>query len=238
MNTVRRFDMPPPAPAPAVPDLYQLLGELQGSRDLVRLAKAVPGWRKLPRAKDKTAVLIPGWKAPEASMTPLKLFLKSRGVDARHWGLGINQGDPERDAERLAERIAPVASKRGPVTLVGWSLGGVIAREVARELPEQVEQVITYGSPIIGGPTYTPAAASYGEEECERIADLVEELDSESPIQVPITAIFSRKDGIVSWPACIDRSNPRVTHYEVQSTHLSMGIDPDVWHLVLSRLAH
>ena len=80
-------------------------------------------------------------------------------------------------------------------------------------------------------------AERYGQEECDRIADKVVELDAASPIQVPISVIFSRRDGVVSWPACIDRSNPEVVHYEVQSTHLSMGIDPDVWGLVLERLS-
>jgi pimeloyl-ACP methyl ester carboxylesterase len=168
----------------------------------------------------------------------MRLFLKRRGCDARHWGLGTNQGDPERDSEILLETVTRFMREHGaPVALVGWSLGGVIAREVARAIPENVSQVITYGTPVIGGPTFTPAADSYGEDECRRIAGRVVELDRESPIRVPVSAIFSRRDGVVSWPACIDRSSPDVVHYEVDSTHLSMGFDPSVWSLVAHRLA-
>ena len=237
MHTATRYDTPPASPTPQRPDAKQLLVELQAGRDMFRLARSVPRWRRQPRVDGTTAVLIPGWKAPEASMSPLRFFLRSRGCDARHWGLGTNQGNPERDSEILLRRIDELSQQKGRVTLVGWSLGGVIAREVARAIPDCVEQVITYGTPAIGGPTYTPMAERYGQEECDRIADKVVELDAASPIQVPISVIFSRRDGVVSWPACIDRSNPEVVHYEVQSTHLSMGIDPDVWGLVLERLS-
>jgi hypothetical protein len=65
----------------------------------------------------------------------------------------------------------------------------------------------------------------------------VEELDVASPISVPITAIFTRRDGIVSWRACIDRTSPEVRHVEVFSTHIRMGFDPDVWRVIAERLA-
>ena len=236
MINVIRHEQPPIAPAPYRPGARDLLNEARGYRDVVRLALAAPRFRKLPRLQDTGAILIPGWKAPEASMTPMRLFLKQRGCDARHWGLGTNQG--ERDSERLLETVIRFVQEHGaPVALVGWSLGGVIAREVARLIPDSVSQVITYGTPVVGGPTYTPAAGSYGDEECRRIAGKVVELDRESPIRVPVSAIFSRRDGVVSWPACIDRTSPRVVHYEVESTHLSMGFDPSVWALVAHRLA-
>lgn len=238
MNNVIRHDQPPLAPAPYRPGPRDLLSEARGYRDVVRLALAAPRFRRLPRLQGTGAILIPGWKAPEASMTPMRLFLARRGCDARHWGLGTNQGDPERDSERLLRTVQQFAQDHGgPVALLGWSLGGVIAREVARAIPDCVSQVITYGTPVVGGPTYTPAAGSYGEEECRRIAGKVIELDRQSPIRVPISAIFSRRDGVVSWPACIDRASPRVVHYEVASTHLSMGFDPSVWSLVAQLLA-
>jgi hypothetical protein len=65
---------------------------------------------------------------------------------------------------------------------------------------------------------------------------MIEELDATSPITVPSAAIFSRQDEVVSWPACIDRVSPRAKHFEVASTHLSMGIDPDVWNIVIEQL--
>lgn len=115
------------------------------------------------------------------------------------------------------------------MNLVGWSLGGVVAREVARSRPELVHRVVTYGSPVLGGPTHTVGAASIGPEECRRITELQEHLDATNPIQVPITAIFTRNDGAVDWRARIDRSSVDVTMVEVASTHVGLGIDPDVW---------
>ena len=159
---------------------------------------------------------IPGWRAPEVSGAPLRAYLRALGHDARGWGFGTNTGDPRRDVERLSGRVLELADEGGAaVSLVGWSLGGVIAREVARRHPEAVRRVITYGTPVVGG----------------------RGLDSRSPIRVPLTAVFSRRDGIVSWRACIDRSSPHVEHVEVGSTHLGMGVDPDVWGLVADRLA-
>jgi hypothetical protein len=113
----------------------------------------------------------------------------------------------------------------------------VIARETARTVPHAVSRVITYGTPAIGGPTYTLGAQAFGRAESERIRTMITELDRQNPIPVPITAVFTRRDRVVSWPACIDRTSPDVEHVEVRSTHAGMGLDPDVWQLVASRLA-
>ena len=202
-----------------------------------RLAAATPQLLRAPRG-DRPVILIPGWKSPEAPMAPLRSWLSWLGHDARHWGLGINHGDPGGDAERLAPKVAELADHAGqPVALVGWSLGGVIAREVARARPELVARVITYGTPVIGGPVHTIAAADWSEEERHRMAARLRRHDAENPIRTPITAILTRRDHIVAWQAQLDHTSPDVRHVEVDSTHLSMGIDPDVWLTVAGELA-
>jgi thioesterase domain-containing protein len=96
-------------------------------------------------------------------MSPLKLFLRARGCDARHWGLGTNRGEPERQGALLVVQISAQVEQTGrPIALIGWSLGGVIARETARQIPHAVSQVITYGTPVIGGPTYTLGTSRWG----------------------------------------------------------------------------
>jgi pimeloyl-ACP methyl ester carboxylesterase len=229
---------PPDAPPPGRPDRSELWKEWRLLPELVRLGLATPALRRLPRGDGGPVLLIPGWKAPEATMAPLRRYLAWLGHDARHWGLGRNRGRPEADTERLAQRVvALVAKGRRPVTLIGWSLGGAIAREVARLVPGSVAQVITYGSPVVGGPTHTVGASRWGLDDCARIARRIAELDASSPLRVPVTAIFSRSDEIVSWPACIDRVSPRVRHFEVWSTHVGLGIDPAVWTVIARSLA-
>jgi pimeloyl-ACP methyl ester carboxylesterase len=238
MPRVREYAEPPPAPAPSGPPRRGLRGEWRVGLEVARLVAATPTLGRAPRGEGAPVVLVPGWRAPPASMIPLRNFLRFLGHDARDWELGVNEGRPERDAPRLAEQVNRIASAAGrPVTLVGWSLGGTVARETARQAPAAIAQVITYGTPVVGGPTHTIGARSYGPEESARISALLEELDAAAPISVPITAIYTRRDGIVSWRACIDRTSPEVRHVEVSSTHISMGFDPDVWRVLADRLA-
>jgi pimeloyl-ACP methyl ester carboxylesterase len=205
---------------------------------LGRLLLGSPRLARAPRGDGGPVVDIPGWRAPESSMAPLRAYLRRLGHDARTWGFGTNLGNPQRDAERMARSVADLSAETGRrVGLVGWSLGGVIAREVAREVPEHVSCVITYGTPIVGGPMHTVAAGSYEPGFGDQVDGILDELNASRPIRVPILSIFSRRDGIVSWPACIDRASPNVRHVEVNSTHLGLGIDPDVWLLVARELA-
>lgn len=170
-------------------------------------------------------------------MFPLRRLLRLKGYKADTWGLGVNQGNVEQYVEALKPRVVEKADVSGTaVALVGWSLGGVVAREIAREIPQYVSTIITYGTPVIGGPSFTVGARSYSAEDRKRINQLIEERNATNPIKTPIGIVFTRGDTIVSWPACIDRHSLDVTHYEVDSTHFSMGIDPTVWGIVLDRL--
>ncbi len=198
----------------------------------------LPALLRAPRGDGGVVVDIPGWRAPEASMAPLRTYLRLLGHDARTWGLGTNTGRPERDAERLAERVADLAERGGrPVALVGWSLGGVVARETARLLPDAVRAVVHYGTPVVGGPTWTAGAGTIGQRECRRLAELSARYDAQDPLRVPVTAVFTRQDRVVDWAACIDRTSLDVRHVEVGSTHLGMGVDPAVWLTVARALA-
>jgi alpha-beta hydrolase superfamily lysophospholipase len=215
-----------------------VLSELGAGLAAVRLAGALPRLLAAPRGDGHTVVDIPGWKAPELSGAPMRGYLRTLGYDAHGWGFGTNTGDPRRDVERLTRRVLELVDDTGSaVSLVGWSLGGVIAREVARRNPEAVRRVITYGTPVVGGPMFTAVARAYRPEASAAARVVADRLDAEAPIQVPLTVVFTRRDGIVSWEACIDRSSPEAEHVEVFSSHLGMGLDPDVWSLVADRLA-
>ncbi|MBX2797775.1 MAG: hypothetical protein KTR31_08910 [Myxococcales bacterium] len=222
----------PEAPAPTTPrHAARLLREATVVAELPRLALGLRRlWGRAPTPS--LVVTIPGFKAPQATMAPLGAYLRLRGHRVVPWGLGTNQGDPEGDLERLQPRLEAWASGALPVAVVGWSLGGVIARELARNNPQLVHRVITYGTPAVGGPSYTLAAPFWGPQECARIAAIAAQLDATNPIQVPLTAIYSRNDQVVDWAASIDRRSSDVMHVEVGSSHVGLGLDPDVWKAV------
>lgn len=224
---------PPPLGAPR---RAALVGELRSAHEIGRLLRASTWLALAPRGHGQVVIDLPGWRAPEVSGAPIRAYLRLLGYETRSWGLGRNRGTPERDVDRLVERLSQRSGDQ-PVSLVGWSLGGLIAREVAREIPDRVERVITYGSPIVGGPTHTVAATSYGEEECQRAERFLRHRAADRPLAVPVTAIYTKRDAIVDWRACIDHISPDVEHVEVRSTHLGLGLDPDVWWAVATSLA-
>lgn len=136
------------------------------------------------------------------------------------------------------EVVAGYAERHGQsVRLVGWSLGGNLAREVARERPDIVDQVITLGTPAVGGPKYTAVAEQYRRRGYDLDTIEAEVANRErTPIRVPVTAIYSRSDAIVTWQACLDRISPSVEHVEVATTHLGLGLSPEVYRIIADRL--
>lgn len=222
------------------PPTWATIGEVTSPLAAARLVGAVPRLASAPRGDGHLVVDIPGWRAPELSGAPLRRYLRLLGYDARGWGLGTNTGDPRRDVERLSARVLDLVEATGSAaSLVGWSRGGVIAREVARRHPDAVRRVVTYGTPVAGGAAYTSIGRAYGrsggvDADAEQVT---RRLDARSPISVPLTVMFSRRDGVVAWQACIDRATPGAEHVEVASTHIGMGVDPDVWAVVADRLA-
>ena len=214
------------------------LRELTLVREPFRLGAQLGRLRHCPRGDGRLTLDLPGWRAPEHSTAPIRTFLGRLGHNARSWGMGVNGGDVEATGEAFLDHLEHRVEQSGrSANLVGWSLGGVVARECARRRPDLVHRVVTFGSPAIGGPTHTVGSSTYGPQECARIHALQDELDRTDPIRVPITAIYSRNDGVVNWRACIDRYSQQVDHVEVRSSHVGLGIDPDVWRAAAMALA-
>lgn len=220
----------------SAPDGSKLISEMAGLMQLPRLAIRGPKLALLPRG-DQTVICFPGFGTGDLFTAPLRGALRSLGHRTFGWTFGINRGDVQGMIEQVSEMVATRVERAGrPVALVGWSLGGIFAREVARDSPEFVTRVITYGTPVVGGPRYTRGAAVYGEEQVAHIESVVEDRNR-IPIERSITAIHTRADNIVDWRACIDDFSPDVENIAVRSTHSGMGIDPDVWTIVAERLA-
>ncbi len=218
------------------PTRVDLRGEVRAAREPFRLLGALPGLLKDSSATSRVVITVPGFKAGDGSMAPLRSYLRRIGHRPEGWGLGTNHGDVEGLWPQVTDRVRRRADHEGsPVFLVGWSLGGVLAREAARDLPDLVAGVATFGTPVVGGPRYTTAADAYANS-IPRIERLIEERER-SPIRPPVTAIYSKNDGIVAWEACIDPFDNDVQHVEVTSAHLGMILDPDVWRAVRTAVA-
>lgn len=220
------------------PPTRLLLGEVRGAFEPARLLLSAPLFATLPRGRGATVVVLPGYGASESSTAVLQAFLRLLGYQSFSWGLGRNTGHVAKLMPRVLARIEEVAPEPdAEIHLIGWSLGGYIAREAARERPERIQSVITLGSPVVGGPKYTTVAARYRRQgldldELERLVDA----RYEKPLAVPVTAVFSKADGIVAWEACIDRRSPGIEHVEVRATHIGLGFSPEVYGIIADRL--
>ena len=220
-------------PSPPV----NLLGELQAVAEVPRLLARSRSLSRAPRGDGGPVVLFPGFGTDDHVLFPLRRFLRSIGHDARGWSLGRNDGNVMAKLPSAIDRVRALATSAGrPVAVVGWSLGGVFAREVARDAPQLVRCVVTMGTPL-NGPPASVAARAYAPETIRLIRAEIAKRD-QRPIRQPITALYSRRDRIVPWESCIDRRSPDVDNIEIKSTHVGMGIDPDVWQLVADRIAH
>jgi triacylglycerol esterase/lipase EstA (alpha/beta hydrolase family) len=218
------------------PSAWATAGEALAPAELLRLAAHSRRLHDLPHGDGGPVILVPGLGATDASLRPLRTFLRRHGHDSHSAGLGRIHGDVRTLGRALMERTATMRHETGrKVALVGWSLGGIMSREVARQQPRDVERVITFGSPIEGGPAHTALRHRYTDEQIAQIEQL-NEYRRRVPIEVPITAMWSKRDGVVSPRACIDDHSPDVENIEVTSSHLGMGVDPDVWAIVATRL--
>lgn len=226
--------MPDDTPAP--PSFARRVGEIRAIREPARLVARGPRLlAPTPTHDPRTVILLPGLGAGDASSLPLRRYLARVGHRPLGWGLGRNGRDPGATTARFVERLEEVATAGDPVALVGWSLGGIVARAATMERPDLVSRIITYGTPL-HGPRYTSAASLYSARELDEIDAAIAGARDAPPIEVPITVIYSKRDGIVDWRTCIDEVSPRAENIEVASTHLGLGVDPDVWDIVARKL--
>ena len=222
--------MKPPSLALALSD---------GPRALVDAALvtlATPLLRKMPPAKGLHSVMvIPGFLGDDRGNGPFIRFLKDLGYQASGWEQGRNLGTSSFDEDSLAKTLETLAiAGGGKVSLIGHSLGGIYAREIARMAPDAVRQVITLGSPF--GP---------GHEEASHASRLYQRLNPEdhqqrvnpAPPPVPTTAIYTRGDGVINWRTSIQLGDyPSVDNIEVLGSHIGLNMNSAVWYWVARKL--
>jgi len=231
---------------PATPDPYPGLGlyltePARGLADLASLPLAALWLPAAPRGDGHGVLVLPGLLASDSSTAPLRLFLGRLGYDVHGWELGRNRGPTDEVLDRLPAALTALAARTGkPVSVIGWSLGGIYARELAREHPGLVRQVITLGSPFaLAEPGHTRADAVYARGRGAHAAsDRIPTREAVArPIGVPSTAVYSRHDGIVCWQNCIEPESGLHINVEVRCSHLGFGVDPATLWLIADRLA-
>ncbi|NKF22331.1 esterase/lipase family protein [Solimonas marina] len=195
--------------------------------------------RELPRGDGQPVMIIPGFSTSDATIAPLLSLLNDLGFHAQGWGQGRNMGMRGPVKAALAARLSEMAAAHGPITLVGWSLGGVFAREMARHQPQTVRRVITLGSPINGHPDANNMVLAFrltnrGKAQKTDVEGFKRRI--EAPL-VPCTAVHTRSDGIVAWQACLEEPAPNTENLEVRGTHFGLPYNGEVARLIAERLA-
>lgn len=222
------------------PSLGLLLREARVLIEAPRFLLAARTQRDLPRGDGHPVLLIPGFGADEGVMRPLRRALSDLGYVAEDWGQGRNLGMRPQVKQGLAQKLETLSKRHNAkVTLIGWSLGGVFARELARAKPEFVRRVISMGSPINGNP------------EANNMMPLFRLANRGKPVKpdregferrkiappVPCTAIYSRSDGIVAWKASVEQDAPNTENVEVRGSHFGLVVNLDVLRVIARRLA-
>jgi len=207
------------------------LGAFLGALPLLSLA---------PKGDGHPVLVLPGLVASDTSTRPLRSFLKNRGYAVSGWRQGRNlglRGGVQRAMVDLVHELSDAGGRK--ISLVGWSLGGLYARQLAKMMPDRVRSVITLGSPFAGHPKATNAWRVYemasGRRADEDDGRFGGSLAGTPP--VPTTAIFSRTDGICAWQGCMEKTSATSESIEVESSHCGMGHHPAAVYAVADRLA-
>ena len=196
-----------------------------------------------PKGDGHPVIIFPGLASDGHAVAPLRSHCLRLGYAAMDWGRGWNTG-PRGDVDAWLESLAGdvralLDGFDEPPTMIGWSLGGIYARELAKLDGMDVRQVITIGTPFNGTPAQTHAGWVYrvlSGKPARLSRSLRQRLAT--PPGVPTTSIYSRSDGVVAWQACRhDRPARHVEDVAVQGSHLGMGWNPQVLKVVADRLA-
>jgi len=222
------------------PGLGLLLAEARGILELNASLVLSPLLMRAPRGDGHPVLALPGFLASDLSMMPLRRYLGELGYDAHAWRMGRNTGGINRMRGALLDRLKEIHAASGrKVSIVGWSLGGVYARDLALRAPEMVRYVIALASPFASDVRATNATWLYEALSGESVAgnsELLKAIAGDLP--VPATSIYSRTDGVVNWRTCLLRPSDTAENIEVYfASHIGLGVNPAALWAVADRLA-
>ncbi len=222
------------------PGLGLLLAEVRGIFEFNASLMLSPFLLRAPRGDGHPVLTLPGFLASDVSMAPMRRYLAELGYDAHAWRMGRNTGGLTRLRLALRNRLAEIYGASGrKVSIVGWSLGGVYARDLALHAPHMVRYVVTLGSPFADDVRATNATRLYealSGETVDANSELREALAGDLP--VPTTSIYSRADGVVNWQTCRLRPSNTAENVEVHlASHIGLGVNPAALWAIADRLA-
>lgn len=204
----------------------------------------IPAWPMLQRAPagdGHSVIVFPGLSASDTSTLPLRGYLQGLGYSVSGWNQSHNFGPRAGVLQEARRQVqATFAESGNKVSLIGWSLGGVYARELAKELPECVRSVITLGTPFAGSHKSTNAWRIYELTSGRKVEHETALFDLPTAPPVPTTSIYTRTDGVVAWQAsqqARSEANPFTENVEVYASHIGLGVNPTTWWAVADRLA-
>lgn len=224
----------------APPSKFFLLLEGRAALEYGHLLLARRKLKLLPRGDGHPVMFVPGFGASDRSMRAMRGIFAELGYATYGWGLGRNIGMNRRIKDGLGQRLQDIFQRHGQkVSLIGWSLGGVYVREMARAQPQLVRRVITLGSPINGHPEANNVSSLFHFANRGKKINLDWEgfQKRRVPPPVPCTAISSKTDGIVAWRCSQEEPAPNTENVHVASSHFGLAVNPRVLKIVAERLA-
>ncbi|ALT78772.1 esterase/lipase family protein [Paucibacter sp. KCTC 42545] len=220
------------------PNALLLMLEARAPWEFASLLASIPWLRRLPRGDGHPVIVFPGLGANDLSTRPLRSFLEALGYETHPWGQGFNFGPRHGVLEQCTADVKRLFKHHAqPVSLVGWSLGGIYARELAKELPDHVRSVVTLGTPFTGHPRATNAWRFFEFVSGHKVGDPAMMAQIRRAPPVPTTSIYSRSDGIVSWRCSLNEAGPLCENIEVPASHIGLGLNPLAFYVLADRLA-
>jgi pimeloyl-ACP methyl ester carboxylesterase len=222
------------------PGLGLLLAEVRGIFEFNASLMLSPLLMRAPRGDGHPVLTLPGFLASDLSMAPMRRYLGELGYDSYAWKMGRNIGGVSRMRASLRDRLAEIYENSGrKVSLVGWSLGGVYARDLALQAPDMVRYVMTLASPFTNDIRATNATRLYEALSGEAVEDNSELRTAiAGDLPVPTTSIYSRTDGVVNWRTCLVRPSEAAENIEVYlASHIGLGVNAAALWALADRLA-
>jgi pimeloyl-ACP methyl ester carboxylesterase len=213
----------------------------RATAELAGFAAATPMLRSLPRGDGRPVFILPGFTASDASTQPMRWILRQLGYNAFGWNQGVNMGPSPKVIAEMFARFELIRRQTGqPVTIVGWSLGGLYARAIVERHPDDVRHVITMGSPFrIALSDQTNAGALFqifNQRKRDPNQTALRSDGYRGAPMVPSTSIFTKADGVVPWESCLDEASPSSENVEVRGSHTGLGHNPAALLVLLDRL--